>query len=68
MVDAVLSSVDRKMEITERQSCDVEMLVNGGYSPLEGFMTEGVYSHVVENMRLPESNVRTTRDSPRAPS
>ena len=55
---ALLDSVDATLEITERQSCDVEMIVNGAYSPLEGFMAEGVYSHVVENMRLPESNVR----------
>ncbi len=28
------------MELTERQSCDVELIVGGGFSPIEGFMNE----------------------------
>ena len=56
--EALVAGADISIEVTERQSCDVEMLVNGGLSPLEGFMTEDVYSHCVDNMRLPGSNVR----------
>eukprot|EP00736_Rhodelphis_marinus_P004318 Rmarinus@m.3628 len=47
----------RSIEINERQSCDVELLSNGGFSPLDGFMNEDVYNNVVEKMRLPESEL-----------
>lgn len=42
------------LEIDERGACDLELLVNGGFSPLRGFMTEKEYTSVVDNMRLPE--------------
>jgi ATP sulfurylase len=29
--------------LTERQLCDLELLMNGGFSPLEGFMTQNDY-------------------------
>ena len=29
--------------LTERQLCDLELIVNGGFSPLEGFMTQKDY-------------------------
>ena len=43
--------------LTQRQLCDIEMLLNGGFSPLTGFMTEEEYNGVVENMRLPSGLV-----------
>ncbi|KXS20670.1 sulfate adenylyltransferase [Gonapodya prolifera JEL478] len=43
--------------LTERQLCDLELLMNGGFSPLDGFMTEATYSSVVENLRLPSGLV-----------
>lgn len=30
--------------LTERQLCDLELIMNGGFSPLEGFMTEKDYN------------------------
>lgn len=39
-------------DLTPRQLCDVELLMNGGFFPLKGFLTEADYDGVVENMRL----------------
>jgi len=38
--------------LSERQLCDLELLLNGGFSPLEGFMTEQDYNGVVKENRL----------------
>ena len=38
--------------LTERQLCDLELILNGGFSPLEGFMNEKDYNGVVDNLRL----------------
>jgi sulfate adenylyltransferase len=40
--------------LTQRQLCDLELLMNGAFSPLRGFMIQGVYESVLENMRLPK--------------
>eukprot|EP00941_MAST-03F_sp_MAST-3F-sp1_P005680 g5680.t1 len=45
------------LDLNDRQACDIELLMNGGFSPLEGPMNEETYSYCVENMRLPESNL-----------
>ncbi len=42
----------RSWDLTERQLCDVEMLLNGTFSPLEGFLTLADYDSVVDKMRL----------------
>ena len=39
-------------ELTPRQICDLELLLNGGFSPLEGFMTQDNYESVCDKMRL----------------
>ncbi|KAI1330043.1 putative sulfate adenylyltransferase [Xylariaceae sp. FL0255] len=38
--------------LTERQLCDLELILNGGFSPLEGFMNEADYKGVVKENRL----------------
>ncbi|MBO9455879.1 bifunctional sulfate adenylyltransferase/adenylylsulfate kinase [Paracoccus sp. R12_1] len=39
-------------DLTPRQICDLELLMNGGFSPLKGFLTEADYDGVVNDMRL----------------
>ena len=42
----------KSWDLTERQLCDLELLLNGAFSPLEGFLTRKEYDLVVEQMRL----------------
>ncbi len=44
-------------DLTERQLCDVELLMNGGFSPLTGFMRRDDYEGVVEGMRLADGTL-----------
>jgi sulfate adenylyltransferase len=39
-------------DLTARQICDLELLLNGGFSPLRGFMPKADYEGVCKNMRL----------------
>ncbi|MEL6933038.1 MAG: bifunctional sulfate adenylyltransferase/adenylylsulfate kinase [Pseudomonadota bacterium] len=39
-------------DLTPRQICDLELLMNGGFNPLKGFLSEEDYNGVVDNMRL----------------
>ncbi len=38
--------------LTERQLCDIELLLNGAFSPLEGFLNKDDYDAVITGMRL----------------
>ena len=39
-------------DLTPRQICDLELLMNGGFNPLKGFLSEADYNSVVTKMRL----------------
>ena len=39
-------------DLTARQLCDLELLLNGGFSPLRGFMNRADYESVCQKMRL----------------
>ncbi|MDG4551205.1 MAG: bifunctional sulfate adenylyltransferase/adenylylsulfate kinase [Candidatus Contendobacter sp.] len=39
-------------DLTPRQLCDLELLLNGGFSPLDGFLNQADYDRVVAEMRL----------------
>ena len=39
--------------LTQRQLCDLELMLNGGFTPLDGFMDRESYEHVADTMRLP---------------
>ena len=44
-------------DLTPRQICDLELLMNGGFNPLRGFLTEENYNGVVDNMRLADGTL-----------
>ncbi len=45
------------IDLTARQLCDLELLLNRGYYPLRGFMTRKEYDSVLSGMRLPDGTV-----------
>lgn len=38
-------------DLSPRQICDLELLMNGGFNPLKGFLSEADYNSVVDTMR-----------------
>ncbi|HSK80967.1 MAG TPA: adenylyltransferase, partial [Thermoanaerobaculia bacterium] len=44
-------------DLTPRQFCDLELLVNGGFSPLSGFMGKADHDSVCERMRLADGTL-----------
>ena len=38
---------NRLPAICQRQLCDLELIINGGFSPLEGFMNQADYDRLV---------------------
>ena len=44
-------------DLTPRQICDLELLMNGGFSPLQGFMGRSDYDAVLRDMRLADGTL-----------
>lgn len=44
-------------DLTARQVCDLELLMNGGFYPLKGFLSEADYNGVVKEMRLADGTL-----------
>lgn len=44
-------------ELTPRQLCDLELLLNGGFSPLRGFMSRADYETTCSRMRLADGTL-----------
>ena len=45
------------IDLDTRQLCDLELLLNGAFSPLEGFLTQRDYDRVVEELRLADGTL-----------
>ncbi|MCK4874067.1 MAG: sulfate adenylyltransferase [Phycisphaerales bacterium] len=46
-----------RIDMTPKQSCDLELIANGGYSPLEGFMGQADFQAVCKDMTLADGTV-----------
>jgi sulfate adenylyltransferase len=44
-------------DLTPRQLCDLELLMNGGFNPLRGFLGQADYDRVVAEMRLADGTL-----------
>ena len=44
-------------DLTARQLCDLELLMNGGFNPLKGFLSQADYDGVVKDMRLADRSL-----------
>ena len=44
-------------DLTPRQVCDLELLLCGGFSPLQGFMNRADYESVCDSMRLTDGTI-----------
>mmetsp|Transcript_6965 Transcript_6965/g.17474 ORF Transcript_6965/g.17474 Transcript_6965/m.17474 type:complete len:431 (-) Transcript_6965:695-1987(-) len=55
--EAAIAKATVTLQATERQLCDVELIMNGGFTPITGFMDEATYDSVVDNMALPDGTV-----------
>ena len=44
-------------DLTPRQICDLELLMNGGFNPLKGFLGRADYDGVVKEMRLADGTL-----------
>lgn len=55
--EAAMAKASVEIQASERQLCDVELIMNGGFSPITGFMDEATYKSVVEDMALPDGTI-----------
>jgi sulfate adenylyltransferase len=47
----------KKLAMTDRQLCDLEMIMNGAFSPLDGFMKKADYDSVCKDVRMADGTV-----------
>ena len=45
------------LKLSDRHLCDLELIMNGGFDPLTGFMSRNDYDSVVRNMRLSDGSL-----------
>src|SRR5437762_1313652 len=53
----ILSREWPSWDLSPRQLCDVELLLSGGFSPLQGFMTRADYERTCGEMRLADGTI-----------
>src|SRR3546814_13837736 len=48
----------KSWDLGQRQLCDLELILNGSFSPIEGFDNRQEYQGIIENMRMPSCLIR----------
>jgi sulfate adenylyltransferase len=51
------STTLQTLTLTQRQLCDIEMILNGAFYPLQGFMDQTDYDSVVKHLRLADGTL-----------
>ena len=46
-----------RWDLTARQICDLELLMNGAFTPLKGFLGKEDYENVLDNLKLKDSSL-----------
>jgi sulfate adenylyltransferase len=54
---AAIARCTKTVELSDRNACDVELLMVGGFSPLKGFASEAEYLSVVNDMKLEDGTI-----------
>lgn len=47
----------KSLNLTDRQLCDLELILNGGFFPLTGFNSKADYESICDNMRLASGEI-----------
>jgi sulfate adenylyltransferase len=47
----------KSLALTDRQTCDLEMIMNGAFSPLDGFLKKADYDSVCKDLRMADGTV-----------
>ncbi len=47
----------KRLQLNQRQLCDLELIACGGFSPLDGFMTEADYNAILTSTRLTDGQI-----------
>ena len=45
------------LQLSDRHLCDLELIMNGGFNPLTGFMSKNDYDSVIKDMRLIDGSI-----------
>jgi len=51
------TGVLQKITLTQKQLCDLELILDGSFKPLKGFLTQKDYSSVIDKMRLSDGSL-----------
>ena len=50
--DTMLASDTKNITLSDRQLCDIELILDESFNPLTGFLNKSDYESVLKNMRL----------------
>ncbi len=52
-----ISGAFPSITLSQRQMCDLELLMNGAFTPLTGFMGQAAYESVIDSLSLPDGTL-----------